>query len=78
MLTKSEYQHVIAAIASGLDVTHDEVDIHSEEIVVEALMRVDAPYDDKVRFLEGYFTGEINLNVIAEFIIRTENISIKI
>lgn len=78
MVTKRDYQRVIIALETGIEVTHSEADIDSEKVVVETLMKVDAPYSDKAALLHAYFTDEIMLNSVAEYVIRIENNSVEI
>lgn len=78
MLTKKEYQKVIIALESGCETTHEEADINTEKTIMTALMKVNEPYIDKSQLMAAYFTGEITLNNIAEYVIRIENKSVKI
>lgn len=78
MVTKRDYQRVIIALETGLEVTHSEADIDTEKIVVETLMKVGVPYSDKAALLHAYFTEEIMLNSVAEYVISIENKSVKI
>ena len=78
MVTKREYQRIIIALETGVEVTHSEADTDCEKVVIETLMKVDAPYNDKAALLHAYFTEEITLNNVAEYVIRIENKSVKI
>lgn len=78
MLTKREYQKVVVALEMGCEVTHEEASTSVEEPVIMALTKVSETYGDKAELMRAYFAGEIKLNAIAEYVIRTENKSVKI